>query len=364
MIGVFGCATDQAEVDALAPSVRDGWMGMGPKVAELESRLADHLGAPLVMVDSGSNALHLAVKALELPPGSEVIVPSLTWVACAHAVALCGHRPVFADVDLETQNLDAGCVEDVLSDKTRAIMVVHYAGKPADMEGLVSLGLPIVEDAAHAIDSELHGRRCGTIGEIGIYSFDGVKNLATPDGGGVTSPHEHMLEKVRELRYCGIGRSGYAASGAGGRWWESTITSIFPRALPNDVSASIGLVQLDKLAANQARRRDIWSIYQRELGSVGWLRSPVEPGEGERHSYFTYLIRVQDGRRDLLAETLLAAGIYTTFRYHPLHMSEAYKSDRRLPNCERLAEEGLNLPLHPRMSEEDVAAVVEAVRSF
>jgi aminotransferase len=271
---------------------------------------------------------------------------------------------VLTDVSLETQSLDPASVERALSEETRAIMVVHYAGKPADMDGLLSFGLPIVEDAAHAIDSELDGRRCGTIGEVGIYSFDSVKNLATPDGGGVTSPHEHVLETVRQLRYCGIGRSGYAASSTSSRWWETTIADAFPRALPNDVSASVGLAQLDKLAANQARRREIWHVYQPELGLLEWLRTPVDAGESERHSYFTYLIRVQDGRRDLLAKTLLAAGIYTTLRYHPLHLSDVYRSDRPLPNCERLAEEGLNLPLHPRMSDEDVATVIDAVSSF
>ena len=364
MIGVFGCATDEAEIAALTPSVLDGWMGMGPRVAEFEARLGDHLGAPLVMVDSGSNALQLAVRALDLPAGSEVVVPSLTWVACAHAVALCGHRPVLADVDLDTQNLDPAAVEQALTADTRAIMVVHYAGKPADMDGLRSFGLPIVEDAAHAIDSELDGRRCGTIGEVGIYSFDSVKNLATPDGGGVTAPDERMLEQVRQLRYCGIGRSGYAASGQRRRWWETEIAEAFPRALPNDVSASVGLAQLDKLAANQARRKEIWATYQRELGAVGWLRTPVEPGARERHSYFTYLVRVLNGQRDRLAEALLAADIYTTLRYHPLHLSDAYRSDRPLPNCERLAEEGLNLPLHPRMDDADVERVVEAVTGF
>lgn len=360
---MFGCATDDAEVAALAPSVVDGWMGMGPRVAEFEARLEKHLGARLAMVDSGSNALHLAVAALGLPPGSDVVVPSLTWVACAHAVVLSGHRPVLADVDLETQSLDPDSVARAITPRTRAIMVVHYAGKPADMDGLRAFGLPIVEDAAHAIDSTLDGRPCGTIGEVGIYSFDSVKNVATPDGGGVTSPDEQLLDRVRQLRYCGIGQSGFAAAGKRRRWWEPTIAAPFPRALPNDVSASVGLAQLDKLAANQARRRTIWETYRRELAPLHWLRGPVDAGPRERHSYFTYLIRVE-GRRDRLAETLLAAGIYTTLRYHPLHLSDPYRTERSLPNCERLAEEGLNLPLHPRMSDGDVERVVEALTAF
>jgi aminotransferase len=364
MIGVFGAHTGAEELDALAPSVLDGWMGMGPRVAEFEAAMERHIGAPMVMVDSGSNALHAAIVALQLPPGSDVVVPALTWVACANAVALAGHRPIFADVDVATQNVTAVHVEQVLTPRTAAVMVVHYAGRPVDMDDVAALGLPVVEDAAHAVDSVLDGRVCGTLGDVGIYSFDAVKNLATPDGGGVTAADPEILERVRHLRYCGIGASGFSrAGGNGARWWEQPAGEIFPRALPNDVSASIGLAQLQRLAANQARRRAIWAHYQGELADLPWLATPVDPGAGQRHSWFTYFLRVLDGRRDALARKLLDRGIYTTLRYHPLHLAGTFGApERALPNCELLAEQGLNIPLHPSLTDAEVEQVVAAVR--
>ena len=366
MINVFGSNTGNEEVEALAGSIRTGWMGMGAKVREFEARFTDRLGQGFLMVDSGSNALYLAMTLLDLPPGSQVIVPSFTWVACAQAVVLAGHKPVFADVDLETQNLDAGSVERAITRETNAIMAVHYAGKPVRIETLRRFGLPILEDAAHAVDSTLGGRHCGAIADVGIFSFDSVKNLATPEGGGLTAADPKRIERARHLRYCGIGKSGFdSIGGTKSRWWEYDVKETFPKMLPNDVCASVGLVQLDKLPANQARRKEIWDRYQRELSTIGWLKLPAEPAPDERHSYFTYFVRVLDGRRDKLAAYLLERQIYTTLRYHPLHLCPIYgPPPRRLPNCELLNEQGLNLPLHPRLSDDDVSRVIEAVKVF
>lgn len=366
MINVFGCSTDQEEIDELSGSVRTGWMGMGKRVREFEAAFEQRLGCAFAMVDSGSNALHVAVKTLDLPPGSDVIVPSFTWVACAQAVLLAGHRPVFADVDLETHNITAAAIEAARTPTTRAVMVVHYAGKPVRMEALADLGLPIIEDAAHAVDSTLNGRYCGALADVGIFSFDAVKNLATPDGGGVASCNPALIEKAKYLRYCGIGKSGFDSVGGGkGKWWEYDIKDVFPRCLPNDVSASVGLVQLRKLEKHQARRKVIWDRYQRELRNVDWLRTPQDPLADETHSYFTYFIRVLDGRRDALAQSLLDQGIYTTLRYHPLHLNPIYRWDGpSLPVSEQLNQQGLNLPLHPKLSDDDVTQVIDAVKGF
>jgi aminotransferase len=362
---VFGARTGPAEVDAVRDSILNGWMGMGPRVAEFEAALTEHLGAPIVMVASGSDALLAVMTALDLPPGSDVIVPSFTWVACANAVVLAGHRPVFADVDVATQNVTAEHLAAVRTPKTAAVMVVHYGGLPVDLVPIEALGLPVIEDAAHATDSVDGERACGTLGAAGIYSFDAVKNLATPDGGAVTAPDPQLLERVRRLRYCGIGDAGHArASRDGGRWWElDGAGQAFPRMVPNDVSASIGLTQLARLADNQARRYAIWDFYQRELGGLAGLRTPQEPREGQRHSWFTYLVRVGGGRRDALAEHLLAHGVYTTLRYQPLHLTGMFGTpERSLPGCEQLAAEGLNLPLHPALTDAEVETVVDLVR--
>lgn len=365
MISVFGSKVGQEELDEIRTSLEAQWMGIGPKTRAFEERFAKHLGVPeFALLDSGSNSLYLAVKLLNLPPGSQVIVPSLTWISCAHAVVLAGCEPVFADVELDTQNISAATIAPHLTKKTGAIMVVHYAGKPVKMQPILEFGLPVIEDAAHAVDSKLHGKACGTIGDIGCFSFDAVKNLAMGEGGGVTARDPELVTRARTLRYCGIGKSGFEASANKDRWWEYNIVDFFPKLLPNDINASIGLAQLAKLAKHQAYRKEIWNLYQREFAELDWLVRPCDPEPDEQHSYFTYLARVLGGKRNEFAKYLYNHGIYTTFRYHPLHMNPIYKSNAQLPNCAQLNEEGLNLPLHPNLTSTDIDKIISTVKAF
>jgi aminotransferase len=365
MISVFGSKVGAEELAEVRGSLEAQWMGIGPKTKAFEDEFSKRLGlTDLALLDSGSNSLFLAIKLLKLPPGSEIIVPSLTWIACAHAVALAGCTPVFCDVDLDTQNASARTIEPCLTKKTSAIMVVHYAGKPVEMDGVMRFGKPVIEDAAHAVDSYIGGKACGSIGNVGIYSFDAVKNLAMGEGGGVTATSAELVARARLLRCCGIGRSGFQASADQDRWWEHEVVDFMPKLLPSDVHAAIGLAQLRKLDALQATRKRIWDLFQRELADLPWLALPRDAEPGERHSYFTYFVRVLDGRRDLLAKHLYQKGIYTTLRYHPLHLSPLYQSSARLPISERLNEEGLNLPLHPNLSDPDIDQILTAVRGF
>jgi aminotransferase len=318
-----------------------------------------------LFVDSASNALYMAVHLLDLPPGSEVILPSFTWVSCAQAVLLAGHRPVFCDVDLHTQNVTADTIRPWISPCTGAVMVVHYAGKPVDMDPIKDLGLPIIEDAAHAIDSRYKGKACGSIGDIGIYSFDAVKNLTTGTGGGITTKNGKVFERAKRLRYCGIGKSGFEASQNqhhGHRWWECDISDVFIRMLPTDIAAGIGLAQIRKLDAHQNYRRHIWMMYQDAFQKAGKIKTPSNPEPFEKHSYFSYFIRVPC--RDALAHFLLEKGIYTTLRFHPLHLNPIYASDHVLPSCEELSETGLNIPLHPGLSSSEIEYIIEHILAF
>jgi aminotransferase len=278
-------------------------------------------------------------------------------------VLLAGHRPVFADVDPATGNVSAQTLADARTPRTRAAMVVHYAGLPVAMSELVSLELPIIEDAAHAVDSHSGGRPCGSIGTVGVFSFDSVKNVATPGGGGVASPDAELLSRVRSLRYCGVGGSGHSRAGTG-RWWIQHAPSPFPRATPNDVSAAIGLAQLARLPESQHRRRQIWERYDEGLAGVAGLLLPARAPDTDRHSYFTYLIRVEGSRRDALAQALLEHGVYTTLRFHPLHLNPAFAPQPPLRGCELLAEQGLNLPLHPRLDDAETERIIELVRTL
>jgi len=364
VIPVFGSEVGEAELAEVAGCMRSQWLGQGPLTERFEQGFRERLGlGHFLLVDSGSNALYLAMHLLDLPPGSEVILPSFTWVSCAHAVLLAGCRPVFCDVDPQTQNLTVETVRARMSPRTAAIMVVHYAGKPVDMDPILALGLPVIEDAAHAVDSRYHGRPCGSMGDVGVYSFDAIKNLTTGGGGGITVRDERRFERARKLRYCGIGQSGFQVAGNGdkspARWWEYDISEVFIKMTPSDVAAGIGLAQLRRLDALQQRRQQIWTRYGEELGSLPQITTPAEPAEDERHSMFTYFIRVPE--RDRVARALLARGIYTTLRFHPLHLNPIFASTGRLPISEALNREGLNIPLHPRLSDDEVAQVIEAL---
>jgi len=348
MIHVFGANTGKEEINSIISSMENNWMGCGPKVETFENFFSQRLGRPFVAVNNGSNALHLAVKLLNLPKNSEIILPSFTFIACANAVLLEGHIPVFADVELDG-NLSIRTIERVVTNRTKAIMTVHYAGKPACVE---SFGLPLIEDVAHAVDSKIGTRYCGTFGNVSAFSFEPIKNLATPDMGGVACDDP---DKVKALRHCGLKGSGFDKSG-GNRWWVDVFDDIFPKYMPNDISASVALCQLEKLNENQARRKYIWDTYQDAFKNLSWLERPADPLSYEQHSYFTYLIRCQE--RDKLALYLKENGVYTTLRFYPIHMT--FK-EGKLPNTELLAKTGLNLPLHPRMSDTEINKVVELI---
>jgi len=366
MISVFGSKVGKEELEEIRTSIENQWIGIGPKTKLFEERFAKRLGLKdFVMLDSGSNSIYLAMKLLDLPAGSEVILPSLTWISCATAIILNNCKPVFVDVDFDSQNVTAEMIEPAVTDKTRAVMVVHYGGKPVKMGKIMELGLHVIEDAAHAVDSKIGDRYCGSIGDIGIYSFDGVKNLAIGEAGGLTANKAEMMKKARALRYCGIEKSGFEASVTKKRWWEYNVVDFFPKMIPDDISASIGLAQLKKLDGHQKYRKYIWDIYQEELGKVSWLKTPMDAEEGEQHSYFSYFIRLNNDRRDELAHYMYEKGIYTTLRYQPLHMIPIYNSTHlKLKNSELLNEIGLNIPLHPRLSEDDIGYIIKTISEF
>lgn len=368
MISVFGSLVGDDEIQQVATCMRSQWMGFGKNVDLFEKKFMDKVGlSNFVMVDSGSNALFMAAKLLNLPIGSEIILPTFTWVSCAQAILLCGHTPVFCDVDIRTMNVRRQDIEPHITEKTGAIMIVHYAGLAVDMQPILELGFPVIEDAAHAVCSTYRGTPCGAIADIGIFSFDAVKNLTAGEGGGVTAQDPKWIERARMLRYCGIGKSGFdsAVSDATkkARWWEYTIQEPFIKMLPTNIAASIGIVQLDKLDALQSRRKEIWNIYQSEFAGMNTIVTPVDAPCSDQHSYFTYCIQVP--RRDELAHFLLDQGIYTTLRYHPLHLNPLYQqTDKKLSCSERLNEDALSIPIHPRLTDSEVEHIVDKIKVF
>jgi dTDP-4-amino-4,6-dideoxygalactose transaminase len=361
IISVFGSDMGPKEIYNVTKCLQSQWLSIGQNVQEFEEKFKEKFNLnSFAMVDNGSNALFLAITLLNLPKNSEIIVPSFTWLACAQAVIMAGHIPVFCDVDVITMNVTRELIEKKINKNTAAIMVVHYAGLPVEMNEIMELNLPIIEDAAHAVYSQYNGITCGNIADIGIFSFDSVKNLAVGEGGGVCANNAKLIDQAKSMRYCGIGQSSFAQSKTKDRWWEYDIKQPFIKMIPTDISASIGLAQLDRIEELQDRRKHIWDFYKENLKGV---INPVDAKLTDRHSYFTYTIKVEN--RDELAKYLLSQNIYTTLRYHPLHLNEIYKQTHiSLPNCEYLNNCALSIPLHPRLTISDVEKIVEKVNTF
>jgi dTDP-4-amino-4,6-dideoxygalactose transaminase len=364
MIRVFGSKVGKEELHQVEDSINNQWLGAGPKVKLFEEQFKKRIsGNHFLMIDNASNGLFLACTLLELPSGSEVILPSFTWVACAHAVQMAGCKPVFCDVEYDSQNVSARTIAPLITKNTSAIMVVHYAGLPVEMKPILEFGLPVIEDAAHAVNSIYDGKYCGTLADIGVYSFDSMKNLAIGEGGGLACQNEEVGKRARELRLCGMGVSAHEISGEdGSRWWEQQATTPFIKMKPSDLAGGFAVAQLAKLDELQRTREQIWNTYQLELLEVGDLKLPSEAKINDRHSFFTFCIKSE--QRDQLAKFLLDSGIYTTLRFFPIHLFDLYRTDQGLVNTEKLSETALNIPLHPSLTNNEIDLVVQRIKDF
>ena len=341
----------QEEKDLVWQVLESGSLAQGPRVRELEERFADFVGVPhAVATSSGTTALHLALLALDIGPGDEVITTPFTFIASANSILYTGARPVFVDVDAASFNIDPAQVEAAITPRTRAIMPVDLYGQPADLPALTEIaerhGLALVEDACQAHGAEIAGRSAGGWG-IGAFSFYPTKNMTTGEGGMVTLLDASLAERIRLLREHGM-RVRYHHESVG---YNFRMT---------DVHAAIGLVQLAKLPALNERRRQIARRYSVELRGV------VVPREDPRatHVYHQYTLRVGD--RDRFVERLAEAGVGTGIYYPvPVHRQRAYAelgyADERFPVAERLASEVVSIPVHPGLDDADVQRVIEAV---
>lgn len=366
MISVFGSMVDEEEINNVKNCMKSQWLGFGKTVSEFESKFEKKFSLQnFLMVDSGSNALYMALVTMNLPKGSEVILPSFTWVSCAQAIILAGCRPVFCDVDYDSMNITSECIKPHITKDTSAIMVVHYAGLPVDMDPILALGFPVLEDAAHAVCSKYKGKPCGQISDYGIFSFDAVKNFTVGEGGGFVTKSKDAYERAKQLRYCGIGKSGFdsASDSTKDIWWEYNITEPFIKMLPTNLNAAIGLGQINSIDRHQRRREEIWEIYNKAFSKNKNIKTPLNALDDSSHSYFTYSIRVP--KRNNLAKYLLENEIYTTLRYHPLHLNNLYsQTSKNLSNTNLLNETALSIPLHPRLTEKEVEYVISKILNF
>jgi perosamine synthetase len=342
-------AEERAAVDRVMQS---GMLAQGPEVAAFEQDFSELVGGlHSVAVNSGTSALHMAFLAAGVGPGDEVIVPSFSFAATANAVALTGATPVFADIELDTFNLDPGTIEAAITPRTKAIMPVHLYGHPAAMGAITAIaekhGLLLFEDAAQAVAASLDGTPVGAFGLAASFSFYPTKNMTSGEGGMVTTPSAELARAVRVLRNQGMERR-----------YENEVVGFNTRM--TDIHAAIGRVQLTRLAGwTEARQRHA-AFFNENLRGV--ITPPTAPGAV--HVWHQYTVRIVDHDRDAFAESLAARGIGSGVYYPtPIHRLPSFRLDLDLPATEAAASQVLSLPVYPSLTEDEVADIVEAVNA-
>jgi dTDP-4-amino-4,6-dideoxygalactose transaminase len=372
---VFGApAIGAAEIQEVVASMTSGWLGTGPKVARFEEAFRVYRGAPhAVAVNSCTAALHLSMLAAGLGPGDEVITTPLSFCATVNAVLHAGATPVLADVDPITMNLDPARVREKITARTRAILPVHFAGRPCDMDALGALaeehGLILIEDCAHAIEAEYHGTPVGTFGAFGCFSFYVTKNVTTGEGGMVTTPSAEHAARLKILALHGMSKDAWKRfSDEGYRHYQ--VVECGYKYNMMDLQAAIGIHQLERVEENWLRRQEIWSRYDRDLEPLPvTLPAPSEPGT--RHGLHLYTLLIDPERTglerdkflDRMTEQNIGMGVhYLSIPEHPYYQDTLAWRPEDYPHAMRIGRQTVSLPLSAGLSEEDVGDVVEAVR--
>jgi dTDP-4-amino-4,6-dideoxygalactose transaminase len=365
-------AVGQEEIEAVADALRSGWITTGPKTRAFEKAFQDLVQAPDALgLNSCTAGLHVGLIALGVRPGDEVITTPLTFCACANVIEHLGATPRFVDVEPDTLNLDPKAVEAAVTTRTRAILAVHYAGHPVDLDPIQDLanrhGLGLIEDAAHALPARYKGRPIGSGTNPVSFSFYATKNLTTGEGGMLTGTPE-LLARARTLGLHGMSRDAWKRYGPGGSWFYNVDEPGFKYNM-TDIQAAMGLAQLAKLQWFQQRRREIVDRYTAAFGEIEALETPVERPEVE-HAWHLYVLRLRPEAlritRDQFINELTARNIGSSVHFIPIHLHPYYRQKYQytptaFPVAVRNYRRMLSLPLHPMLTDRDVDDVITAV---
>ncbi len=366
---------EQAEIDEVVDTIRSGWVGTGPKSNEFEKKFAEYIGVPhCVAVSSCTAALHLSMLASGVGPDDEVIVPAMTFCATVNAVIHAGARPVFADISLPSMTLDPKDVLRKCTKKTKAIIPVHFHGRPADMKSLKSIAvkknLLIIEDAAHAIETQIEGEPAGSIGDIAAFSFYVTKNLTTVEGGMVATKCKEWADIIRINALHGLTQDAWSRFSDSG-YKHYTVTSAGFKYNMTDIQASFGLHQLKRIDENLKIRESVWDRYNNAFSDLP-LILPADPNSGTRHARHLYAVRVKPEfpcDRDTFMHELHLRNIGTGVHYTSLSKHEFYQEKcgvkiGELAISEEVGDTTVSLPLSAGLSDEDVQDVIDAVREI
>jgi len=370
MIHISRSVVGAAELEAMGRVIReDGYLGMGREVRAFEAELQEYLGGrdrTVICLNSGTAALHLAVQALT-NPGDEVLVQSLTFIASFQAISAAGAVPVACEVYPDTVTLDLEDAARRITPRTKAVMPVHYAGNPGDLEAVYAFaerhGLRVIEDAAHAFGCTYKGRKIGSFGDLACFSFDGLKNITSGEGGAVVTSDPGVIQWVQDARLLGVQRDTEKRY-QGARSWEFDVQHQGYRYHLSNLFAAVGRVQLGRFEGEfKPRRLELAQKYRTALNGISdLLLFHGDPGPIVPH---IFPIRVVNGKRDGLRQFLRERGIETGIHYKPNHLLSFYGGGRdALPVTEKLYEELLTLPLHPGLTDADIDATISAVMEF
>ena len=359
MLGFQPPAIGDEEIAAVSETLRSGWLTTGPRAAELERRMADYLEAEHVLaLASGTAALHLSLVALGVGPGDEVITTPITWPATANVIVHSGATPIFVDVREDDLNIDPLRAAEAVTERTKAILPVDLAGQPADLDPIIELGLPVIEDAAHAAESRYRGRKIGGIADVTCFSLYATKNIAAGEGGLISTNRADVAEAVRDLRLM--------RRGDGSRY---DIPVPGYKANLSDVLAAIALCQLDKVDRHAEIRARQFAAYDEAVAELDGI-TPLARDDRDVHALHLYVIRIDaqaaGASRDEYQRALAEENIATSIHFLPVHTltwyRERFPDQPSLPVAERAGDEVLSLPLSPAHSDDDIADVIAALR--
>ena len=359
MLGFQPPAIGEEEIAAVAETLRSGWLTTGPRAAELERRMAEYLEAEHVLaLASGTAALHLALVALGIGPGDEVITSPITWPATANVIVHTGATPIFVDVLEDDLNIDPALVAAAVTERTKAVLPVDLAGQPADLDPLLALGIPIVEDAAHAAESRYRGRKIGSIADITCFSLYATKNIAAGEGGLISTNHGDIAQAVLDLRLMRRGD---------GSLYDIPVPGY--KANLSDVLAAIALCQLDKVERHTQIRQRQFATYDEAVAGLAGI-TPLARDDRDLHALHLYVVRIDadaaGATRDEYQRALAEENIATSIHFLPVHKltyyRERFAGQPPLPVAQRAGDEVLSLPLSPAHSDDDIADVVAALR--
>ncbi|WP_067705587.1 MULTISPECIES: UDP-4-amino-4-deoxy-L-arabinose aminotransferase [unclassified Erwinia] len=366
-------AMGEAELAAVRDVMNSGWITTGPKNQLLEEAFCQLTGNQhAIAVSSATAGMHVTLMALGIGPGDEVITPSLTWVSTLNMIALLGAEPVMIDVDRDTLMVTPELIEAAITPRTKAIVPVHYAGAPADIDAIHALGkrygIPVIDDAAHAAGTGYKGRHVGATGTA-IFSFHAIKNMSCAEGGLVVTDDETLASRIRSLKFHGLGVDAFDRQTHGRAPQAEVIAPGYKYNLP-DISAAIALVQLDKLPELNARRAEIAARYLKELADTPFLPLSV-PEWAHQHAWHLFIIRVDPERcglsRDELMQALKDRNIGSGLHFRAAHTQKYYRErfpDLTLPETEWNSDRICSIPLFPGMTDGDVSRVITALRDI